>query len=182
MTVVADAALEVAAQQPMIQLTCVEGLSYPPSRDVFYDHWSDKGWLMDPAAEIESIARSYLDGERTLSELEEWLAPNLPILFQFPEHASVSRLAARIELAIAEMDAEALDEDHVRDSIRELLPLDPLVLVLVPTILDTAASSNLVEEERLPEPPEIRLGFQESPVSSSAVTVVQPGVPSYTSA
>ena len=137
---------------------------------------------MNPAAEIESIARSYLEGERTLSELEEWLAPNLPVLFGFPEYAFVSRLAARIELAMAEMDAEGLDEDHVRESIRELLPRNPLVLISIPAMRNTAASSDLVEQGQLAEPPEIRLVFRDSPFSSSAVTVVQPAEPSCTSA
>ena len=77
---------------------------------------------MDPAVEIENVARSYLDGKRTLSELEEWLAPNLPLLFQLDQSAFASRLAARIEGALAEMEAEDLGEDHVKKAIREMLP------------------------------------------------------------
>ncbi len=105
---------------------------------------------MNPAIEIESVARSYLVGERTLSELEDWLAPNLQFLFQLDASAFASRLAARIEGAIADMDAENLGEDHVRDSIRELLSAQSLANRLIVATLgsdpndvaDTAFSSN----------------------------------------
>jgi len=95
---------------------------------------------MNAEAEIESVARSYLAGERTLSDLEEWLAPNLPTLFQLDESAFASRLAARIEAAIAEMDAEGLGEDHVRDAICDVLP--PLTVVSIPADSDTTSNSN----------------------------------------
>ena len=77
---------------------------------------------MNPAVEIENVARSYLGGKRTLLQMEEWLAPNLPILFKLGDSEFAARLAARIELAIAEMDAEDLGEDHVKAAIREILP------------------------------------------------------------
>jgi hypothetical protein len=116
---------------------------------------------MNPAAEIESVARSYLEGERTLSQLEEWLAPNLPILFELPEYAFASRLAARIELAMAEMDAEGLGEDHLRNAIRDLLPAESVIVVILSAVpgavADTVFSSNTVEQARLSEPPEIRV-------------------------
>jgi len=108
---------------------------------------------VNPVHDIESVARSYLQGERTLSDLEEWLAPNLPILFQFPESAFVSRLAARIEAAIADMDVEGLGEDHLKDAIRELLPESPATVVtslFIPgAVADTAFSSNGVEQRLL---------------------------------
>jgi hypothetical protein len=109
---------------------------------------------MNPAIEIESVARSYLEGERTLSDLEDWLAPNLGFLFQLDQSAFASRLAARIELAIADMDAEGLGEDHVRHAIRDLLPeeslVDSLRVVTFPDDLgdaaDTVFSSNAFEK------------------------------------
>jgi hypothetical protein len=163
-------------------LTFVKRLSYPLSSDVDYSHLPDEEPVMNVIPEIESVARSYLEGELTLSELEEWLAPNLAILFQSSESDFVSRLAARIELAIAEMDTEGLGEDHVRDAIRDLLHPDSLVVVFATPVSNEPSSSNLVELERLAEPPEIRFDFPDSPFSSSAVTVVEPAEPSCTSA
>ena len=115
---------------------------------------------MNPIRQIEAMARSYVEGELTLSDLEEWLAPNLPLLFQLDESTLPSRLAACIELAIAEMDAEGLDERHVKKAIRELLPDEPLIAISLPAIpnvfADVVLSSNTTHGELVPELPEIR--------------------------
>jgi hypothetical protein len=104
---------------------------------------------MNPAAEMESVARAYLDGGWNLSDLEEWLVPNLSILFALPESAFVSQLAASIMLAIAEIDAEGLSENHLRGSIRDLLPDKPVTVVVFPSspdpLPDTVFTSNTVE-------------------------------------
>jgi hypothetical protein len=124
-------------------LTCVESLLYSASPDKDYGHLCGEEQLMNPAAEIESVARSYLEGERTLPELEEWLAPNLPILFHFPESDFVSRLAARMELGIAEMDAEGLGESHLKDAIGQLLHDRTAVMMITPAVPEPGTTNSL---------------------------------------
>ena len=72
---------------------------------------------MNSSNELISQLDDYLRRRITLSELESWVAPRLPVLLDAPDSV-VGRIAGAIELCVAELQAGLRTERTIRSSLR----------------------------------------------------------------
>ncbi len=71
-------------------------------------------------AELRKNLELYLARKLTLRQLEEWAVPHLPKLFANPD-SSVAKLAAALELGLAELSSKARTGKELRQSLKEAL-------------------------------------------------------------
>ncbi|MDI7274918.1 MAG: hypothetical protein QME94_02960, partial [Anaerolineae bacterium] len=75
-----------------------------------------------------------------IEELEDWLAPRLLRFFQSPSSPD-ARMAAKIELGLAELDDGTITEDELRERLRDALRQQSTVALFVPRPPETEASA-----------------------------------------
>jgi hypothetical protein len=74
---------------------------------------------------LVSKIHQYLDHAISLEELEDWLLPRLPLLFQRPD-SLVARLAATVELGLAEISDNVTTEDEFRTLLEAAVQQEPI--------------------------------------------------------
>lgn len=67
--------------------------------------------------ELYQVIDDYLDHFISLADLEEWLAPRIPLFFQNP-HSALADLAVTIEHGLISLENGWLDEESFRDELR----------------------------------------------------------------
>lgn len=81
---------------------------------------------MNRSVEILSKLDEFLEGEVSLSELDEWLAPRLPYYLDAPDSLN-GRLAGAIELFVAESQSGLSTTRRARQSLRRYKAMQTLV-------------------------------------------------------
>ena len=70
--------------------------------------------------ELWQVANQFIESQISVEELEDWLVPRLPAIMQSPDSADAD-VAATIELGLAEMSHDIINEAQLRAEIaREL--------------------------------------------------------------
>lgn len=122
---------------------------------------------MSIALELYSKVNDYVQHRASLWDLESWLVPRLPILASMPD-SDAGRLAAAIELYMAELQARLRAERSVRSLLSRYIAANPIVWApyLETPSHHTTASATSTEPTTIPQ------WFDPSPVWSSEPQVV----------
>lgn len=108
-------------------------------------------------ARVLSAISQYLDHAITLQELEDWVIYHLPLLFQIPD-SPVARLAAAIELGLAEIGDGVVDEEEFRNVLEAAVRQEVTLSFFYPSDMpiSESTSSNEVQHHSVsigsPEP------------------------------
>lgn len=92
-------------------------------------------------ARLLSAIYRYLDDAITLEQLEDWMLSQLPVLFQIPDSV-VARLAATIELGLAEIGDGMIDEEEFRDLLQAALVQEVTLSFFYPTEMAITESTS----------------------------------------
>lgn len=97
---------------------------------------------MTITSEIYRNTIRYLNNEIQLSDLENWIVPNLDKLLLLPEGPERD-LAGEIELGLAEMINGHLDEHEFRETLLRLVEASEVEIL--PSLLKAQTSAELIE-------------------------------------
>lgn len=92
-------------------------------------------------ARLMFVVYEYLDNAMTLEQLEDWLVPRLPVLFQIPD-APIARLAATIELGLAEIGDGVIDEEEFRNLLQSAVREEATLTFFYPTEMPMTESTS----------------------------------------
>ena len=86
------------------------------------DTTSAQGSSKHLTSELLSIIYQYVEGIKSLKQLEDWLVPRLPLLFHLPpSDPEATELAALIEGGLAELSRGDRSEEEFRALLRSLI-------------------------------------------------------------
>jgi hypothetical protein len=71
-------------------------------------------------SELRDTIYRFVDTDINVQQLEEWLVPRLPFFLRFPDSADAN-IVSGLELGLAEIDAEIISEQELRDRLLDLL-------------------------------------------------------------
>jgi len=107
--------------------------------------------------DLLSMVYEYLEHAISLEELEDWVIYHLPLLFQIPD-SPVARLAAAIELGLAEIGDGVVDEEEFRNVLEAAVRKEVTLSFFYPADMpiSESTSSNEVQHHSVsigsPEP------------------------------
>jgi len=70
-------------------------------------------------ADLMSVVYDYLDHALSLEQLEDWIVPRLPLVFEVAD-SPLAKLAGTIELGFAEIGEGLIDEEEFRNRLAAL--------------------------------------------------------------
>lgn len=95
--------------------------------------------------ELSEKVTKYLDKEISLSELEEWIVPRLPIFLQSPQSSDAEVISA-FELGLAEMTDSIRTEDEFRKLLQQALSeQSEISFQQTPVVTQISASNSITE-------------------------------------
>lgn len=97
-------------------------------------------------AHLLSAIYRYLDRAITLEQLEDWVISQLPVLFQIPDSV-VARLAAAIELGLAEIGDGMIEEEGFRDLLQAGVVQEVTLSFFYPTEIAISESTSSNEAQ-----------------------------------
>lgn len=111
--------------------------------------------------DLLSAVYEFLEDRITLDELEDWVATRFPELFRIPQ-SPAAKLAATIELGLAEMSDSLIDEDDFRSELRNAVQQYTTIRLDYPrpeTSTVTESSNATMPSVRLAYPGEITVPY-----------------------
>lgn len=117
--------------------------------------------------DLMSVVYNYLDHALSLEQLEDWIVPRLPLVFEVPE-SPVAKLAGSIEFGLAEIGEGLIDEEEFRKRLEAAIQQQETLVFFHPAdspIIETASSNDALPETRI---------LDWSQVSQTVQWVVQP--------
>ena len=97
--------------------------------------------MSNESSNIFSEVTRYLASEITLRDLEEWFVPRLGELLS-DQYSNSYKLAGTVELGLAEMSIDDIDETSFRAMLREFLLTNPTISLNLSDVRTVTGSSN----------------------------------------
>ena len=109
-------------------------------------------------SELQEQVFRYIDGMISISDLEEWYVPRLPMLVTSPY---TTELVSTIELGLIEVGSGLGSEDEFREALKEFMREHNTIIIQYPEtdmVISTSASNQQITP-MMPSMPYVRAGF-----------------------
>lgn len=111
-------------------------------------------------SELQEKVFHYLDGMISMSDLQEWYVPRLPMLLTSPYG---EELVSTIELGMIEVGSGLRSEDQFKELLREFIREHDIIRIQYaePDIVISMGASNQPITPLIPSMPYVSAGFEE---------------------
>ena len=115
------------------------------------------------ASELQEQVFRYIDGIVSLSDLEEWYVPRLPMLVTSPY---TEELVSAIELGLIEIGSSLRSEDEFKELLQEFIREHDTIRIQYPDtdIVVSTSASNQPITPLMPGMPYVTAGFSDAAV------------------